>query len=96
MDAAPTNKPVGCRVRFDSLKRSSDMAFLRQCLQEARRRFGDLDSCAELAESVGGIDDYLHNRMPEQSWYPMSLAALQGRRNRGSLLPGRTARSRDR
>lgn len=51
------------------------MAFLRQCLQEARKCSGELDSWGELVQPIGEQDDPVQNRLLESSWYPMSLAA---------------------
>jgi hypothetical protein len=50
------------------------MGFLRQCLQEARRCSGELDSWGgEPVQTIGGQDDPVQNELHENSVYPMSL-----------------------
>ncbi len=57
------------------------MAFLRQCLLEARRRSGDLEGWIESMESTLGRDRTTADATLQQSAYPMSLAAAQASRS---------------
>jgi hypothetical protein len=50
------------------------MAFLRKCLQEARRRSGDVDGWRELTESTFALKNSSDDFQREQAWYPMSMA----------------------
>lgn len=61
------------------------MAFLRQCLQEARSRSGDLDGWSDLTASTGTSKDSTDDCDRQQAWYPMSIATRNSCRAHGPV-----------